>query len=152
MPADQITWSSEDPTIATVENGIVTAISPGKTYIYAEYGGKRYTCIFRCKAAAGTGGNVDTSTPNDTAFSFRWATLDAATGKYDTTLRLNSEPWKAYVDGINPADVVWVIDDETICTIENGAVTPLAVGKTELHATYDGVTFTCIVRVAEPIT
>ena len=149
VPVDQITWTSDDPTIATVQNGIVTAISPGKTYIYAEYGGKRFTCIFRCKAAAGAGDNVDTSNPSDVAFSFRWATLDAATGKYDTTMTAGvGSTWTAYATGIDPANVAWSVKDETIISVSaEGVVTALAVGNTELYAVYDGVTFTCIVRV-----
>ena len=150
VPVELINWICEDTTIAIIENGIVTAVSPGKTYIYAEYGGKTYKCILHCKAAPTVDSEEHPSTPSDTAFSFRDAlpAVDGS-GKYDTTLRIG-ETWRAYADGIDPANVAWVIDDESICTIENGIVTPLAVGNTELHASYDGVTFTCIVRVTNP--
>ena len=150
VPVELINWISEDSAIAIVENGIVTAVSPGKTYIYAEYGGKTYKCIFHCKAAPTVDSEEHPSTPSDTAFSFRdvLPAVDGS-GKYDTTLRIG-ETWMAYANGIDPANVAWVIDDESICTIENGIVTPLAVGNTELHASYDGVTFTCIVRVTNP--
>lgn len=147
VPADQITWISDDLTIATIQNGIVTAVSPGKTLIHAEYGGKRYTCIFRVKASQATGGDEFPSESGDTAFSFRYAQFE--NGKWDTTLTKGvGDTWKAYPDGINPANVAWSVKDETIISVgADGVVTALAVGNTELYAVYNGVTFTCIVRV-----
>lgn len=48
MPKQYVTFSSDAPTIASFENGIVTAVSPGTTQIRAEYGGETITCILRC--------------------------------------------------------------------------------------------------------
>lgn len=148
VPADQITWISDDPTIAVVQNGIVTAINPGKTLIHAQYGGKTYTCIFRCKAAQTAGSDEYTSNPSDTPFTFRYAEGPNNDGKYDVTIHIGT-PWTAYSTGIDPAAVAWSIKDTTIATVgADGVVTALAAGQTELYATYNGVTFTCIVRVA----
>ena len=149
VPADQITWISDDTTIAIVQNGIVTAISPGKTLIHAQYGGRTFTCIFRCKAPPTTGGSVDTSNPSDTPFSFRHALGPDGDGKYDTTIQGGvGGTWTAYSVGIDPANVAWSVQDESIITVSaEGVVTAVAVGNTELYAVYDGVTFTCIVRV-----
>ena len=47
VPAEQVSWASKDPAIATVQNGVVTAVSPGVVEVYAEYAGVRYTCIIR---------------------------------------------------------------------------------------------------------
>ena len=158
VPADQITWISDDTNIAVVQNGIVTAIAPGKTLIHAEYGGKRYTCIFRCKAAAGAGGNVDTSNPSDVAFEFRWADGPDKDGKYEVTIHIGT-PWTAYVDGINPANVAWSIvnvdaNDTTVyatVSVEgkvNALVTNNKKANVELHAVYDGVEYICYLRIA----
>lgn len=157
VPADQITWISDDLTIATIQNGIVTAVSPGKTLIHAEYGGKRYTCIFRVKASQATGGDEFTSTPNDSAFSFRWAKTPNSDGKFDVTMSVGST-WKAYEDGIDPTSVAWSIvnldpNDTTVyATVStDGVVSFVATNglkaSVELHAVYDGVTFICILRI-----
>ncbi len=44
-----ITWRSEDPSVATVENGVVTAVGNGYTYIVAEYNGMTFRCKVICK-------------------------------------------------------------------------------------------------------
>ena len=147
VPADQITWTSDDENIAIVQNGIVTAINPGKTLIHAEFGGKKFTCIFRCKASQTAGGTEYPSESGEIAFSFRDAWFKD--GKYDTTIQGGvGDTWKAYPNGINPANVAWSVKDETIISVgADGVVTAVAAGQTELYAVYNGVTFTCIVRV-----
>ena len=44
----QVTWSSEDESVATVSNGKVTAVGEGKTIIHAEIDGQDFECIVRC--------------------------------------------------------------------------------------------------------
>ncbi len=45
----QVTWTSEHPHIATVdEKGVVTAVKEGTTEITAKYGDQVVTCIVRC--------------------------------------------------------------------------------------------------------
>ena len=46
-PAD-ITWSSSDESVATVENGKVVAVGPGSAKIFAEYGDQKVFCYVRC--------------------------------------------------------------------------------------------------------
>lgn len=48
IPANEITWKSDDESVATVENGIVTAVSKGKTLIHAIWGEYDLTCTVRC--------------------------------------------------------------------------------------------------------
>ena len=62
---NQITWSSKDPSVATFENGIVTAVSAGQTTVYAEYNGVKVSCKVYCNiketpATKPTEGNTDT--------------------------------------------------------------------------------------------
>lgn len=40
-----VTWSTSDATIATVENGLVTAVAAGSATITAKAGGKEATCV-----------------------------------------------------------------------------------------------------------
>ena len=41
IPADQLNWSSSNPAIAIVDNGIVWGLSPGKTIISGQFAGRR---------------------------------------------------------------------------------------------------------------
>ncbi|MBQ6997202.1 MAG: Ig-like domain-containing protein [Oscillospiraceae bacterium] len=159
-----ITWTTDDASICTVQNGIVTAVAPGKTEIHATYGGKTYTCIVRCKfeatgtttptqptTDATTGATTAPTTPAapvDFDFAFRYSVYDEATGKWDTTLTAG-DTWTAYKNDlpVDPGAITWTTDDASVCTVKDGVVTAVGAGKTELHATYGGKTYTCIVRV-----
>lgn len=48
LTAEDITWESANPAVATVENGRVTCISYGTTRITARYGDQQVDCIVRC--------------------------------------------------------------------------------------------------------
>lgn len=48
LKAEDITWISGNPNVATVENGKVTAISYGTTRITAKYGDQEVSCVVRC--------------------------------------------------------------------------------------------------------
>ena len=45
---DQIQWESEDASVATVESGVVTAVSRGRTYVSACYEDQMVTCSIVC--------------------------------------------------------------------------------------------------------
>ena len=47
IPVDLIEWRSDDETVATFEEGVVTAIGPGVTKVYATYQGVTLSCIVR---------------------------------------------------------------------------------------------------------
>ena len=44
---DKIKFTSDDETVATFVDGVVTAVGPGHTKVHAEYGGKKVSCIVR---------------------------------------------------------------------------------------------------------
>ena len=50
-------------------------------------------------------------------------------------------------DGNEVTDAEWSVEDNSICSFEDNTVKALAAGTTEITATYNGVTYTCIVRV-----
>ena len=58
-----VTFTSENPSVAIFIDGIVTAVSPGTTTVYAEYNGQKISCIVRCSfeqtgGTPGTGGII----------------------------------------------------------------------------------------------
>lgn len=48
MPKQYVTFSSDNETVVTFVDGIVTAIGPGTAYVHAEYEGETVSCIIRC--------------------------------------------------------------------------------------------------------
>lgn len=44
VAASDIVWTSENPEIVTIQDGVVTAVGSGHTYIHAEYNGQTATC------------------------------------------------------------------------------------------------------------
>lgn len=45
-----ITWGTNDPGVATFEDGVVTAKGPGATEVFAEYFGVKHSCYVDCSA------------------------------------------------------------------------------------------------------
>lgn len=55
IPRNQITWSIGDTSVATVDNGKVTAVGEGYTYVHAEYEGQKVSCQVICKFKESSG-------------------------------------------------------------------------------------------------
>jgi hypothetical protein len=141
---DQITWSTSNEKVATVKNGVVTAVGTGYAVVTAEYKGEKFTCEVRCseKVGAYTGPLEETNT-------------ESGSGKYE----LNKDPADVTIsiqekfslcvldaDGKTMA-VTWKVADSAICSVDGNTITGLAPGWTKVTCTYDGETFTCIIRV-----
>jgi len=50
IPREEVTWESEDPSVVSVENGVLTANSVGTTTIRATYGDRQVECTAGCLA------------------------------------------------------------------------------------------------------
>lgn len=151
----EITWTSDNSSVCTVKDGIVTAVGKGKTLIHATYNGVTYTCIVRCSWKDTESSTTEPTDPNggntnssDFPFEFKVSDRDESTGYGDCTLSIG-EIWRCYKSDltIDPTQITWTTDNADVCTIANGIVTAVGSGKTLIHATYNGVTYTCIVRV-----
>ena len=59
-----VEWASQDPTVASVADGVVTGLAAGNTIIVASAGGKMASCIVKVNAAGtpGTGDNPGSGT------------------------------------------------------------------------------------------
>ena len=64
VPASLITWTSDNPNIVSVEDGVVKAVANGMTTIHAECGDQKVSCIVRCNFSSasvsvpGSGGAI----------------------------------------------------------------------------------------------
>ncbi|MGI6634510.1 MAG: Ig-like domain-containing protein [Christensenellales bacterium] len=132
-----VTWSSDDETVATVDNsGKVTAVAPGTATITVKTtdGEKTATCTVTVNAAtvAVTGVSL-----NKTATSLVVGGTEA--------LQATIEPATA-----TNQNVTWSSDKPAIATVDNGVVTAISVGQATITVkTDDGnKTATCTVTVS----
>ena len=125
-----VTWSTSDDKVATVVDGVVTAVANGKATITATVGEKTATCEVTV-AIAVTGVTLDKET----------ATLTEA----GATVTL-----VATVAPVNAADktVVWSTSDDKVATVVDGVVTAVANGKATITAKAGEFSATCEVTVA----
>ena len=141
-----ITWTSDDPAVCTIQNGVVTIMGPGKTEVHAQYGGKTFTCIIRTDKASFPStdntqqpDNKEEPDPNAPAFTIN---------KTDVTIKVGESFSLILKDASgNAVEVTWTAENATFVTIEGNKITGAAPGTTNISVTHEGVTYTCIVRV-----
>ncbi len=148
-PADasEITWTSEDPSVATVENGVVTAVGNGKTYVVAEYNGVTRKCIVRCVnvVVPGTEQTVVTEDVSDYTLNSEEYILDPGEQAADA-LKLLSASTGESVSGVS-----YLVQDEDVCTIDaDGWITALAEaeGSTVIEVHYKEWIYYCKVHIS----
>ncbi|MBR7178793.1 MAG: Ig-like domain-containing protein [Oscillospiraceae bacterium] len=126
ISGSKVTWNTSDAGVATVENGVVTAVGKGTATITAEYKGKKAQCIVRCRF-------------EDNSWKASATDVTLSVGEsFPLTVTNNSG---------ETADVSWSADTEGIVSVSGRAVTALAPGTVTLTASVDGVSVSCIVRV-----
>ena len=95
IPKDQITWTSENESVATFADGKVVAVGGGMTTLHAEFNGQKVSCIVRCtfKESSGVIGNGGVSEDGG-------ASTTAISGYCDCNefINIRSGPGTSYVD------------------------------------------------------
>ena len=138
LSASQVTWTSDDSSVAEVDNGRIVAVSSGTTKIHAEYNGMEATCIVRCNIEDNDDDNQDNgSSSGELTISHTDVTMHVGES---FTLRLKDS------DG-NTVDVAWSQGKSSVCEIDGNEITAVGEGYTEVTATYGGKTYTCVIRV-----
>ena len=121
-----VLWESSDETVATVEDGVITAKTPGGTRITARADGCSAECAVLVKPA------VERVSLSEDALALtagETAVLDAA-----------ADP---------EGDVAWLSSDETVAEVSNGTVTAKKPGAAAILAVSGGKYACCAVRVQE---
>lgn len=129
-----VTWSSNNETVATVDNnGKVTAKAAGEAIITAKVGDKQATCNVKVTAAEVA---VESITLDKNS-------LELKAGN-NATLTATVSP-----EGATNKDVTWTSDKPEIATVEGGTVTAKAAGTAIITVTTvdGGKTATCKVTV-----
>lgn len=141
---DKVSFSSSNKEVAMVsDKGVVMAVGHGEAVITVTAGKVKAECAVVCSF----GGTVDPNPDKEFVFKFNTRFYDEATGKSDASFDARKK-WTAYTADltVDPADITWISDNPAVCTIDNGIVTIVGRGQTEIHAQYNGKTYTCIIR------
>lgn len=139
VKASDIVWTTSDPSVATVQDGKVIGVDRGKATITATIGDQTATCLVRCAFDAAPPTEPPEYTLNKTDF-----TIEA--GETVNLYLTNS-------DGAKAQNVEWKADKEGIVEINGGKITGCEVSKlttVNVYTEYEGVKYTCIVRVKAP--
>ena len=133
-----VTWSTSDASVATVKDGVVTAVAPGTATINVTTtdGGYKATC---------------TVTVNAATVSVSSVSLDK------TSLEMTEGETQALTATVNPADatnqtVSWSSSNTSVATVSSlGVVTAVALGTATITVTTTdgGYTATCAVTVTQ---
>lgn len=128
-----VTWSSSDNTVATVVDGVVTAVKVGNAAITATAGEKTATCAV-------------TVAPKEVA----GITLDktSAVLKKGETLKLTAT---VTPDDATDKTVTWKSSNTEVATVADGVVTAVAAGSATITASAGSKSATCEVLVPGPM-
>ena len=126
--SDPVIWTTDNASVATVEDGVVTANSIGTATITAKAGNKSATCLV-------------TVTPV-TVLSLA-LDKDSVTMKVGDTTTLNATVNPSY------APLTWTSSDDTIVTVFNGVITALKSGNATITVTSGDKTAQCNVQVSD---
>ncbi len=138
----QITWTSSDESVATVENGKVIAVGNGNATITAEYMGQTATCVVRCSNVVLTDYELRTQYGLATDFTIR----------VGDTVKLSMVE-KESGKKVQPENLIFTLSKEGVITIdENGKITAIGTGTVTVTVSYGDYTLKCKVRVAAPKT
>lgn len=139
-----VTWTSSDPSIATVNDGRVEGLKIGSTTITATRGSETASCTVNVVYADLTiGGNSGNNI----------ASVNLILTEHDSENLFATVEDGDYED-VSNASVTWTSSDTNIVTVDssNGTITAVSPGTAKITATAAGVSDSCDVNVyAAPV-
>ena len=111
-----IVWSSSNESVATVSNGVITAVMGGTTTITATAGGVSNSCFVTVEVP------VSNIILSDTSISL----VTGSTYKVKSTVLPSNATDKT---------VVWSSNNESVASVENGLITAISIGNAKISAT-----------------
>lgn len=136
----EVTWSSSNPEIASVDGGAVTGKAGGTVTITAASGEETAAC--QVKVEGDPWIDPDPSTYRLSKDDF---TLSSSESTWQMKVKKDNGKWE--IMGPNEG-VTWASNDTSVAAIsETGLVTKTGKGTTQITATVNGVTMECTVRM-----
>ena len=126
-----VAWSSSSTAVATVKDGVVTAVKEGSATITAKAGGKTATCAV----------NVQAKFVAVTSVSLDKTSLEMTEGE-EITLTATIKPSNA-----TEKTATWTSDKTDVATVKDGKVTAVKEGTATITAKAGDQTATCKVTV-----
>ena len=128
-----VTWTSSNPSIASVSNGVVKAIAGGNVTITAKAGGLSATCDVTVIVSVTS---IVLNKTSLTLFEGQSFTLNAT----------------LYPNDVTDKTVIWSSDYPEIVSVENGTVSAFKIGQATItaHAS-NNVSASCVVSVKESL-
>lgn len=123
-------WATTDEDVATVKDGLVTAVGKGDATITATYGTVQLACEV---------------TVEEQIYSYQLNETSLVMEEGDSeTLKVTSFPAQSSIS------VTWTTSNEDVATVEDGEVTAVGAGTAVITASVDGTKLTCSVTVNYP--
>lgn len=146
---DELTFTSEDPSIATVDaDGRIVAVSQGETVVTILCGDQKLTCPVICAFETDEGETVPEETQETTqATEETLKTVTLKLKRTDISLPVYTYFTLVLDCDLTPEEVQWTSEHPYIATVdEKGVVTAIKTGITQITAKYGDQEVTCIVR------
>ncbi len=161
---EDIVWTSDDPSVATIQNGKVVAVAEGQTMVHADYNGVRSSCTIICKFEEPTmpdengeiGGddpveNESVASDGDYQLYTQFGNkigYDNGVKAYDVTVSVGESVGLYLKDSSgNTLTLDWVVTEGDSCSVEENFVTVVSSDSNcMVQAEYDGVTYYCYIR------
>ena len=129
---EPVLWKSSDETIATVSDGVITAVGKGEAVITAKVDGRSASCsVVVLKPVSGISLNK-------------------------TSLELIIDESETLIASIVPSDatpreeIVWSSSNTKVATVESGVVKAIVAGNATITASLEGYAAECSVTVSKP--
>ncbi len=129
---DGISWASSNTSVASVNQGTVTALKEGMATITASAGGKSATCSVTVSAKYIT---VTSVTLDKSELSLKVGSSDVITATVKP-------------DDATDKNVQWSSSDATVVNVDNGKVTALKSGTATITATAGNCSAECVVKAS----
>ena len=126
-----VNWSTNNPDVVTVDKtGLLTAVDEGTATIVAEVGGRTARINVTCDFSGDVEGTAHLEI------------TDATVSVGESFMLYLYNDFGEHVEGAS-----YKVIDPSVCSINDNEVVALSPGTTEIVITYNGVEYTCIVRV-----
>ena len=163
VDVSEITWTSDDDSVAIVADGVVVAVGSGETTVYAEYNGEKVSCTVTCDLFEETdpeatipegqvsSGETQAPAVDPSTYTAPFSLKNLYGGNNsDVTMTVGTIFVLALKDANynTVSGVVWSVEGGDCCTVaDDGTVSAVSYGTATVVATYNGETYKCIVRV-----